>query len=276
MPGQAARRMTIHIGLQKTGSTSLHRHLVLNAGTLTPRMVVRMPTEGTPMRPLGRAAVAFSLTPDAAHRAALLDAIAAVRADLPDSGLPVLLSHENLAGAMPGTGHERGLYPALPRIMAALDEGFAGFSVDYVIYLRRMEEWRPSVWAQAVRTDGYMRTWAEYRAETADLPGWPDLLARLQAAVGADRLTCFRLENEPDPAHPGSQLLRHMGLTAADIAGLVPVEGRSMERLPPAATEFLRRLNGLALNPHARSRVADLVARAQHLFNADYRPEGTL
>ncbi|MDO5705434.1 MAG: hypothetical protein Q4G49_10240 [Paracoccus sp. (in: a-proteobacteria)] len=274
--GGQGRRLTIHVGLQKTGSTSLHRHLMLNANALADRMVVRMPVEGTPMRPLGRAAVAFSLNPDDAHRETLDQAIAKVREGLPDNDLPVLLSHENLAGAMPGTGDERGLYPALPRIMAALNAGFAEFSVDYVIYLRRREDWLPSVWAQAVRTDGYTGTWADYRAETAGLPQWSDLIARLRRVAGPGGLTRFRLEDETDPAHPGSQLLMHMGLTAKDIAVLRPLEGRGMERLSPAATEFMRRFNELALNPYARSRVADLVARTQHLFTADYRPEGML
>ncbi|MDO5631575.1 MAG: hypothetical protein Q4G22_07035 [Paracoccus sp. (in: a-proteobacteria)] len=266
------RPLTIHIGLQKTGSTSLHHHLQLNADVLERRMVLRMPVEGTPMRPLGRAAVEFSLNPDDMRRATLDQAIRVVREGLPDNGLPVLISHENLAGAMPGTGDERRLYPLLPRIMASLDAGFHDFSVDYVIYLRSQVNWLPSVWAQAVRTDGYTGTWADYDAEAVNLPEWPDLIGRLTDAIGADRLTVFHLEDETDPAHPGSQLLSHMGLSDQDIAALRPLERRAMERLSPASTEFMRRLNGLSLNPHARTRVADLVARTQHLFNADYRP----
>ncbi|MDO5614376.1 MAG: hypothetical protein Q4G14_14185 [Paracoccus sp. (in: a-proteobacteria)] len=273
---RSRRRLTIHIGLQKTGSTSLHHHLQLNVAALERRMVLRTPVEGTPMRPLGRAAVEFSLNPDDQHRAALDQAIRVVREGLPGNDLPVLISHENLAGAMPGTGDERRLYPLLPQIMAALDRGFNDFSVDYVIYLRNRVNWLSSVWAQAVRTDGYTGTQAEYDDQVASLPEWPDLIQRLTDAVGADRLTVFHLEDETDSAHPGSQLLAHMGLSAQDIAALHPLDRRGMERLSPASTEFMRRLNGLALNPHARTRVADLVARTQHLFNADYQPEGTL
>lgn len=270
------RRLTIHLGVQKTGSTSIHRHLMLNQAALADRLVVRTPEAGTPMRPLGRAAVAFSLDPTPATQATLADAIATVRDGLPAGDLPVLISHENLAGAMPGNGGETGLFPALPRIIAALDQGFSDFAVDYVVYTRRMADWRPSVWAQAVKTDGYTGHWSEFQIAVADLPGWGDLIGRLRDVTGAARLTRLRLEDETDPDHPGALLLAHMGLSAADICALAPLNGRAMERLTPAATEFLRRLNGLALNPYARTKVADLVARAQPLFNADYRPEGTV
>ncbi|MCQ0969673.1 hypothetical protein MLD63_04425 [Paracoccus sp. TK19116] len=269
--GQAGRRICIHLGVQKTGSTSIQRHLALNEAALADRLVLRLPVEGGPLRPLGRAAVAFSLSRDDASRAALAEAIAVVRENLPDGDLPVLLSHENLAGAMPGNGGETGLFPGLPDIIWMLEEGFSGLTVDYVVYSRRMGQWKPSVWAQAVRTDGYKGTWEAFQAETATLPGWQNLIRRIQA-VAPGRVTHLRLEDEIDPAHPGALLLAHLGLNAGEIAALHPLDGRSMQRLPDATTEFIRRLNGLAMNPHARYKVAELAARVPQLFNPDYRP----
>lgn len=274
--GGGRRRLILHPGVQKTGSTAIQRHLRRNAARLADRLVVRTPEEGTPMRPLGRAAVAFSLAPDADRAALLRIAFQDVLDTLPANGVPVLLSHENLAGAMPGNGGETRLYPALPRIARLLAEVARGFEVEFVLYSRRMAEWKPSVWAQAVRTDGYARSLAGFQAETAALPGWGDLMRRLSDAVGPDRVTRFRLEDEADPARPGRLLLRHAGLDDAGIDALEPLDGPSMPRLNGGSTEFLRRLNGLSLNPHARGKVADLVARAQDLFTADAPSEGTL
>lgn len=270
--GQGARRLIVHVGVQKTGSTAIQRHLCRNADALDGHLLFRTPEEGSPMRPLGRASVAFSLAPTDAGARALRGAFRCVLETLPANDLPVLISHENLAGAMPGNGGETGLYPRLPQIAALLAQEASEFSVEFVLYTRNQKAWRPSVWAQAVRTDGYRRSLAEFQAETAGLAGWGDLVRRLGATVAVTR---FRLEDEADAARPGRQLLRHAGLDDALIDTLRPLDGPANSRLNGGATEFLRRLNGLALNPHAHGRIVDLVARAEHLFAADPSPQGT-
>ncbi|WP_347140223.1 hypothetical protein [Paracoccus sp. SSK6] len=272
--GQGARRLIVHMGVQKTGSTSVQRHLRRNAEALADHLVVRTPEEGSPMRPLGRAAIAFSLDPSKDRAQALKLAFREVLDTLPANDVPVLISHENLAGAMPGNGGETRLFPLMPQIAALLLAEAQDFAMDFVIYTRNHKTWRPSVWAQAVRTDGYGRSLAEFEAETADLPGWGDLVRRLGPATG-DRLTRFKLEDEPDPLRPGRRLLRHAGLDDARIDALQPLDGPTNSRLNDGATEFLRRLNGLALNPHAHGRIVDLVARAEHLFAADVPSQGT-
>ena len=271
--GQGARRLIVHLGVQKTGSTSIQRHLRRNADALAGHLVVRTPEEGSPMRPLGRAAIAFSLAPGADNAQVLRLAFRDVLDGLPGGDVPVLISHENLAGAMPGNGGETRLYPLMPQIAALLAAEARDFAVDFVIYTRKQKSWLPSVWAQAVRTDGYRRSLAEFQAETAGLPGWGDLIRRMTAEVG--RVTRLKVEDEADATRPGRQLLRHAGLDDALIDRLEPLDGQANSRLNDGATEFLRRLNGLALNPHAHGRVVDLVARAPHLFAADAPSEGT-
>ncbi|MDQ1900006.1 hypothetical protein RAH32_06070 [Paracoccus sp. WLY502] len=270
--GQGARRLIVHLGVQKTGSTSIQRHLRRNADALAGHLVVRTPEEGSAMRPLGRAAVGYSLAPSGDAARTLKLAFREVLDTLPDDDVPVLISHENLAGAMPGNGGEVRLYPALPQIAALLASEAHDFTTDFVIYTRKHKTWRPSVWAQAVRTDGYTRSLVEFEAETADLPGWGDLIRRLSAQVGVTR---FRLEDEDDFLRPGRQLLRHAGLEDALIDRLSPLDGPANGRLNGGATEFLRRLNSLALNPHAHGRIVDLVAHAEHLFAADVPSQGT-
>jgi hypothetical protein len=277
MPGKQdtgkARRLIVHMGVQKTGSTSIQRHLQRNEDALAGELVVRTPEEGSPMRPLGRAAVGFSLSPSKDREQALKLAFREVLDGLPDTDVPVLISHENLAGAMPGNGGEVRLYPALPQIAALLVAEARDFDVDFVVYTRKQKTWLPSVWAQAVRTDGYERSLVEFEDETADLPGWGDLIRRLNAETGG-RVTRFKLEDEGDLLRPGRQLLRHAGLDDALIDSLDPLDGPTNSRLNDGATEFLRRLNGLSLNPHAHGRIVDLVARTEHLFAAD-APQGT-
>ncbi|MBK4214874.1 hypothetical protein JJJ17_02930 [Paracoccus caeni] len=274
--GRNKRRLIVHLGVQKTGSTGIQRHLHRNAAALADRLILRTPDEGSPMRPLGRAAVHYSLKPSNDSATALAIAFEAVLADLPGNDLPVLLSHENLAGAMPGNGGEIALYPALPNILQIILKSASGFSTDFVVYTRNMARWKASVWAQAVRTDGYTRPEDQFLNETAAMPGWGDLMRRLSEVAGSDRVTRFKLEDEAQDGHPGRQLLRHAGLDDASIDALEALDGQANRRLSQSSTEFLRRLNGMALNPHARGKVVDLVARNQHLFTADAPSEGTL
>lgn len=273
-----SRPLLLHVGVQKTGTTSLQRFLRRSERDLSDILVLRTPEEGTPMRPLGRAAIAFSLTPDDTHRERLIAAFDAVLDTLPDDRRGAIISHENLAGAMPGNGGETRLFPALPQMLSLIvaRAEARGYAPHVAVYTRRMTAWLPSVWAQAVRTDGYAETLAQFRDSTAALPGWGDLMRRLSAELGAARVSRLRLEDEPDADRPGRQLLALAGVPEARLDALPLLDGRAMERLSPGATEFLRRLNGLALNPHARDRVADLVARSQPLFTAHLPSEGTL
>lgn len=271
------RRILLHLGVQKTGSTAFHHLLMRNADALADRLVLRTPHEGTPMRPLGRAAVAYALHPDKDSERRLTDAATLVREELPDDHRTVLISHENLAGAMPGNGGETRLFPALPGIVAVLDRVFKRIGrPEFVVCTRDLASWRPSVWAQAVRTDGYAGDYDRFLAETGDLPGWDDLAARLCDQVGGARLHLLRYEDQPDSSRPWSQILALAGIDDAGLAALEPVVARPMARLPEGATEFLRRLNALNLNPHPRDRVADLVAGSAHLFAAGpTAPRGT-
>lgn len=271
------RRFVVHIGAPKTGSTSVHHFLRDNEAALAADLVVRIPAPGTPMQRLGRAAIAFSLAPGDDSRDDLSAAFRAVLDDLPDDERPVLISHENISGAMPGNGGETGLFPMLPRILTVLD-GVLGKTarVDYALSTRARKDWLPSVWAQAVRSDGYCGHWPGFAAETADLPGWGDLLRRLRKVVPARRLHHLPMEKTPDPQRPGAPLLALAGVADAKIRALSPQTARRMERLPDAATEFIRRLNERDLNSRARWLVSELVAKNPSLFNADYRPEGTL
>lgn len=274
--GDAGRRLIVHLGVQKTGSTAIQRHLQRSAADLADLLVIRTPQEGTTMRPLGRAATAFSLDISAASRDVLRAALEDVLSGLPANDLPVLLSHENLAGAMPGNGGETRLYPALPEIARLIAETAKGFSTDFVIYTRDLADWRPSVWSQAIRSDGYDRDYLEFTEDTAAITGWDNLQARMAAAIGAERISFYRLEDETCWDRPGRQLLRHAGLPERRIDALPVLDNPRPPQVSAASLEFLRRLNGLALNPHARGKVADLVDRTQHLFTADAPSEGTL
>ena len=62
-PASAGRRLIVHAGPPKTGSTSFHHYLKRNHELLEPHLVVPNELTGVPMSPLGRASIQFSLDP---------------------------------------------------------------------------------------------------------------------------------------------------------------------------------------------------------------------
>ncbi|MDU9005852.1 hypothetical protein [Sedimentitalea todarodis] len=266
-PDSRARRLIIHCGVQKTGSTSLHHFLGRNQDGLLGRVRVLTPAKGSATRDLGNAAMRFSLRPSEIRLSRLRDCARRLRNDILDESVgTVLISHENLLGAMPGNGGTATLYPALENIVGVLDAAFDPLVPEFVVYTREMSDWKRSVHGQAIRSDGYTETFVDFLAATEACASWAAVRQRLATAVGAARSTVFRVEDEPDEARPGQQLLRHAGVSAAEIAALRPVRGRRNVRMTAGGLEFQRLVNQLGLDRHARRAIAELIAGNQRLF----------
>ena len=109
--------MIIHCGVQKTATTSLQRFLQRNADALAPGLHVLTPERGSPVRDLGHTAMQLSLDPSPELQARLTAQIAGLRDLLAGLSGTVLISHENLPGAMIGKGGVVTLYPMLGRIL---------------------------------------------------------------------------------------------------------------------------------------------------------------
>ena len=187
---------------------------------------------------------------------------------LPEGNNPVLVSHENLPGAMLGNGGTTTLYPRLEDILTCLSENFMPLRPEFVLYTRAMDDWKQSVYGQAVRSDGYSKPRSEFLEETRACGTWEELAHRMTLHLGQDQVRVFRLEDELDESRPCQQLLRHAGMSDADIAALSPIRGRSNTGLNAGALEFLRLINTLELDRQAHRTIADLVSAQQPLFKA--------
>lgn len=263
-------RIVIHCGVQKTGSTAFHHFVQKNRDALSPCVDLHTPVKGSLMRDLGRTAARFSL--DDAPEAEFTALIDRMRATLAKTDKTALLSHENLPGAMLGRGGVVTLYPRLERIIDLLDRHLAPFEPHYVFCTREMSRWKASVYNQAVRSDGYDRPWDAFLSETADCGTWDSLQDRLVAAVGPERVTVLRIEDEADRDRPGLRLLRLCGVPETVLTTLQPVAGRRNESLNSGALEFMRRLNALKLPRAERRKVAKLIQESETLFQSERVP----
>lgn len=264
--GRPPRRLILHCGLQKAGSTSLQRFLQRNAQALSGHIEVLTPVRGSLTRDLGHTAMQFSLDPSARMQRRLGRLARALRDILLPGTGPVLVSHENLPGAMIGKGGVVTLYPRLEGIVGLLDAALHPMVPEYVFYTRDMADWKRSVYNQAVRSDLYAAPFAAFLEETGGCGGWADLEARLCAGPCAGRVRFLRLEDERDPARPGRQLLAHAGLPPELVDRLDPLPLPRNRSPRASAIEFLRQLNGLDLDRACRGKVADLVTENETLF----------
>jgi hypothetical protein len=265
-PGISIRRVTLHLGVQKTASTALHHFLKRNEEVLAEHLIVRTPRHGTPTQRMGRAAADFSLDPSPKREATFVARVRELREDILAGDRPALVSHENLPGAMLGNPGVITLYPMIEQILALLEEHLAPLVPVYAFYSREMQAWKKSVYNQAVKTDGYTGAYAAFLDETAACGSWDELGGRIAAVVGRDRIHRLRLEDEADPLRPGQQLLALAGLDAATLAGLTPITHRPNESLAPGALEFMRRVNMAGLGPAARRKVMEIVVSNPALF----------
>lgn len=267
MTGTAGRRLIIHCGVQKTGSTAFHHFVSRNHAALSDHLDIRTPKAGSLTRNLGRLCALFSLKDR--HRDDLLAVIRQLRDELMQGEKPCLLSHENIPGAMMGRGGVVSLYPQIGPILSLLDAQFAPLVPEYVFYTRQMDAWKPSVHNQAVKSDKYPRTRDAFLDETRDCGTWDDLQARICRTIDPARVHFLALEDEPDPSRPGRQLLQLAGVPDAVLDRLDPVQGRRNESLNSGALEFMRQLNTLDLPRDARRMVAQLIRNSQTLFVSD-------
>lgn len=260
------RRVTLHLGVQKTASTALHHFLARNAGEIAKHLMIGTPRSGTPTRRMGRASADYTLDPTPERRDRLVTAIRDVRDEILLDPRPALISHENLPGAMLGNPGVTTLYPMLEEIVALLEEHLAPLTPHYAFYSRDMAGWKKSVYNQSVKTDGNTRRYPEFLSETEACGSWDSLAARFAAMVGPERTSHFRLEDEADPLRPGQQLLALAGLDPDTRAALIPITHRPNESLRPGALEFMRRINEIGLGPGARMKVMKLVVNNPALF----------
>ena len=215
------RRLIVHAGFHKTGTTSIQRLLKRNRDALPDLQIVLRPH----MVGLCEAARAYSVSRDAVdlgfvqYEAALL--AETMRRDT------VLLSSEDLSGHMPG---RRNLvaYDAAPALAAAMVDAWAealpGVEIRFAYTVRDRDPWLASCYVQHLRATRITIAADHYAlayATSADLSG---IVAQVQGAVPDVEVRQFALEDIGGARlGPADALLAYAGVTLEKRATLTPV-----------------------------------------------------
>ncbi len=227
----AERRIILHIGAHKTGTSSLQYLLESNHLRLPGDYDLIRRYSGTlgqiknPIYHLKTAEDALRALPrlqKAAHDLALATPWARV----------TLVSHEDLMGPLPTRGGVRGLYPFAPAALRAMLDGIAqaGVAAEVVFYTRDWDDWKESVFYYKARKrpDRRHSDWHDRRHGLPD--GWEELLTRLRRAAGDTAFHHCRFEDDRDAGLMGLGFLRAAGLSPQQIARLRRVAPRNVTR----------------------------------------------
>lgn len=207
------RRLVLHAGFHKTGTTTLQATLAQNADILAPHVDVCLPDD-IPLRLLAYKAQEFSERRDKASKTELRDQ-AAVMFSLYQSEdpRPVFISHENLAGHY--MGHKNVFrYAAAPIILGVMRDAWqdvtgspAGFEA---YYSTRRDGWLGSCHWQRLKKSRYKESLDVFSERYADAADFDPILERARDAIAPCPLHSTALE---EIAHPIDPVLDLLGLS---------------------------------------------------------------
>jgi hypothetical protein len=199
------RRIVIHAGFHKTGTSSVQQALRQNRPVLKPYL--RSLLKGQ-MQPLISAARGYSTWGDTLTLEKFRTRFRALLADLDPMPRRVLcLSAEELSGHLPGRGELRD-YAVAPVLAATMAEVFATqYPHDQVTFFystRAPDAWLRSAYWEHVRSASLTLDWADYAAQYA---GSADLDGVVTAVDLAQPYPAYSTRLEDDAGGPLARLL---------------------------------------------------------------------
>ena len=259
-----ARKVVLHVGVMKSGTSYLQRLLVANRDLLAERGV---------LFPGGSWAAQVRGVTEVLDRKRLV-------VEPPQGSWQALVDELD---AWPGTGviSMEYLAPAGPAKIEAVVSSFPAGSVQVVVTTRDLGRTVPAMWQETLK-NGRFESFASYVDAIADRDGlgrrfWreqnvADVCERWGSAVGSDQVVVVTV---PPPGAPPEELWRRfataLGVDPSDCVG----PGSANESLGAASAEVLRQLNarvdGMAYGEYSRRIKQQLAKRVM----APHRGEET-
>ncbi len=260
------RRILLHLGLHKTGTTAAQSFLFENRALIWPHHALALPYV---TRKLGLAEAATrhsrygtvgTLTEFGTQFHAFLDSL--------DFGKKrgLVLSEENFAGLRPSRNPGVG-YDAAPELAACIVDmvrnRLVGDQLDITVYLslRQRGSWLRSLWAHDLQRTRLVLDYDAFQDKLADLPS-----PQQTAEAIRDRLPSVRVQTEwledlrERPFGPGTPFAEFLNLPQEKAAQMVG-PARSNPALPEAALQAMLDLNRSGLDEAAlvgqKARIVD-------------------
>jgi hypothetical protein len=262
----APPRVVVHLGLSKTGTTSIQQTLRANRDVLGEHGIA-VSARDKLTKAVRQGSVAWIEGGGPFRFARVRLALMAFRRRVRRMRFETLvISDESLIGAGSARLFAGGDPRGNLRLLDALERSFAGYEVVYVVYMRSLERWLASAYSQQIKKARHAQSFEDWLAAHADHDGPERFIDQLRARLGA-RLTVARMEDEIGPGHVlGETVFRLAGLSNAQISALHVPEVRNRS-LPYGALEFIRILGQRGIRPRPLRRIARIARQNPELFS---------
>lgn len=218
----APRRVIVHAGFHKTGSTSAQRYLLGNGKAIWPRCALVMP--GKLRQGAAKMAVRYSRFESATLLEQFTEHLTATLREIdPGEKRTILISDENLAGRMPGRDDQAD-YHAAPTLMAQAEKAIKnvfGGDADVIFHFntRDPKTWLRSTYRHNLLHSRLVLDWDEYAINVS--PDLQNTINTIAAAVSG-RVQSAALEKLTGPWGPAQPLIELINLPAHRLDQLLP------------------------------------------------------
>lgn len=231
-PRPKARRIILHIGAHKTGTTYIQQTIEANRARL-PLCMEMVPRRQGHLHHLTRIAASIQDATAFAAAEAELQSTARRLAKRFDRVDTLLISHEGLPGPMPGREQFPGLYPMahllIPAIVCGLEQ--SGARVSVVLYKRRYHDWKASLYRYRFReTPGRAYHPARFAARSGLPEDWQEMIARLRRALPKESLQVVSFEQDRETGFLGTALYDQLGLSPTEIGAFWRLPAQNVSR----------------------------------------------
>ncbi len=188
------RKIVIHAGFHKTGTSTVQQVLRSNRKILMPALALRLKGQMVELMHATRGYSTYGTDEALDKVSRRFDALLAGLPGMPRRTL--LLSAEELSGHMPGRG-PLASYAAAPVLMYLFWErakaAFPQAPVVFCFSTRGPEAWMRSAWAEHVKSSSMTLDFGEFRARYPDAPALDDIVQEVTSRVPAP-VHSFQLE----------------------------------------------------------------------------------
>ena len=260
--GEHKVKVVFHLGLTKTGSTTIQEMLSLNFASLNKRMSLAV--KDARAEKLRNAGKACAEKQDWSSRRRLKKETKAFFDWVSAEGKEVALySDETTFGGIPywSSGH---IFEQGNSVLSIIERTGRAFDLEFVFYYRDFERWERSVYNQMVKWDGYAETFEYWQNHQPYPQDWDRNFEQLTHGLKTP-VTLVKMEDEVANGVLGYTLLHKAGLTMHEFEQLEQPRPANVS-LNKAQLEFMRVVNKLDLDTVQRRAVAKVVVEQQALF----------
>lgn len=232
-------RITLHVGLHKTGSTSTYDLLVQNRH-LYPSDFRTFHNHTPEIEPMKSAAAAFMLRPTkTSEKKVVRELIKLVKSAKDSGGKHLLVSSAGLAGKLPKPWRAGGKYDHLPRLVQVMMNTLSTDSLEIVIVTREEKRWIKSLYAHQLRARGIRYTENGFFHLFKPDFSFDNIVSSVRETGALVHHVRFE-EDIKSRLGPGSGVLKACGFRESELENWAPAERRNAG-VPKESLDFVEK-----------------------------------